>query len=519
MTERLSPDEALSGPSRESSEKDVSRMARGSGLNLIGAICSQSALFLIMSTLALKLGKADVGRYAECYAMLSLLGLLSLAGLRNGLTRFIAIFLADDDPGRVRGTVRFGLGLTMAATTCIAVALALLAPLIADLFDDPALHKSLLLVALTLPASAFEDAALAATQGWRSQKAFALIGLIFDPMTRLALTVTVVLLGGGLEGALWALVSASWMGATLAGVTLRRRLRTIPAASPTMEPRRILTYSSISWMSALASTGLVWADTLLLGVLSTQENVGTYTIATRLVTLAVFVMAPINAAFTPHIAHFSHIGDRAGMSRAYGSANRWIMRLSMPAFIMLLIFPRDLLDFFGPGFVTHPAATVTIILAAGQMISAAAGPCGSVLNMSGRVALSMVDNGAALVLNIAMNMWLIPLYGIIGAAIAWSFSLTVVNAAKALQVRRILGVRSADAGWAKTFTAAVPAAAVGLGVAWVTSGWLTAGVVGLPSITVTFIAALALLGIGTDDAAIVRSVVGKTRRRARPASD
>jgi O-antigen/teichoic acid export membrane protein/O-antigen ligase len=487
----------------------VAKMARGSGLNLIGAICSQSSLFLITTVLALKLGRADVGRYAESYALLSLLGLLSLAGLRNGLTRFIAMFLVDNDSARVRGTVRLGLGLTLIATTCIAGCLALTAPLIADLFHDPALRPALLIVALTLPASAFEDAALAATQGWRSQKAFALIGLIFDPVLRLLLTVAALSAGAGLNGALWALAAASWTGAALAGLTLRKRLRTVPPATPIMDTRRIISYSSVSWFSALASTGLVWADVLLLGALSTQENVGTYTIATRLVTLAVFVMAPINAAFTPHIAHFSHLGDTQQMSRAYGSANRWIMRLSMPAFITLLIFPHDLLGFFGREFVTDAAASVTILLAMGQMVSAAAGPCGSVLNMSGRVGLSALDNVGALVLNISLNLWLIPLYGIVGAAVAWSLSLTVVNTVKALQVRTILGVRSAGADWAKTFMAAAPAAAVGMLVASLTSGWLAATALGFGSVALVFIAGLTVLGIGFDDAAMVRAALGR----------
>lgn len=493
-------------------------MARGSGLNLIGALCSQSASLVLISAIAVQLGQEDVGRYAESYALLSLLGLLSLAGLRNGLTRFTAIYLADGNPGGVRGTIRSGLALTLAVSTCIAAILALSADSVADVMNDPALRSPVLLVALTLPASAFEDVALAATQGWRSQKAFALIGLIADPTSRLVLTVAALMLGAGLNGAMWALVASSWIGAVLAALSLRSRLRDVPKVAPVVELRRVLSFSGISWVSALATTGLVWADTLLIGLLSTQADVGRYTIATRLVTLAVFVMAPINAAFTPQIAHFSHIGNIAAVSKSYGAANRWIMRLSMPAFLMLLIFPDDLLGFFGRGFSAGEATAVTMILAVGQMVSAAAGPCGGVLNMSGRVSLSMVDNLAAVVANVALNLWLIPRYGIVGAAVAWSSTLIVTNIVKAVQVRALLGVRSAESDWSKTFLAAVPAGAVGLLVAWLTSGWLAAVIFGLGSMTITFATVLAMLGIGADDAAIVSSVVQRARREARRVS-
>lgn len=481
------------------------RMARGGGLNLVGALCSQSALFIIMSLLAWRLGAGDVGRYALCYALLSLLGLLSLAGLRSALTRFTAMYLADNDAGRLRGTIRLGLGLNLIGSTVIGVGLALAAPAVADIFDDPSMRSGIILVALTLPASTFEDAALATTQGWRSMKAFALIGLIFDPMFRLVLTAAALFLGFGLQGALIALLTASWTGAVIAGLTLRRWLSDVPKAPRVYEPRSLFSYSVVSWMSNLAGTGLIWTATLMLGAMASEEQVGTYTVATRLVTLAVFVMAPINAAFTPHIAHLSHTGDRVGMSTAYGSANRWIMRISMPAFILLLVYPEDLLTFFGEDFET--GARVTMILAVGQMVSAAAGPCGTVLNMSGRVALTMVDNVGALAANIGLNLVLIPAYGIQGAALSWSVALTISNLAKAIQVRHLLGVRSAGAGWAKTFLAAVPAFAVAALLDTQIDGWLPAVLIGLQAILITFVGVLALLGIGAEDAALVRSAL------------
>jgi O-antigen/teichoic acid export membrane protein len=495
----------------DSAGRSVAHMARGSGLNLVGAVCNQSALFLIMTALALRLGGRDVGRYAECFALLSLLGLLSLAGFRSALTRFVAFHLADDDPGRLRGTVRLGLGSSVVGAMAIGMVLALLSTEVAELFNDPGLSSSIVLVALALPASTFEVAALSATQGWRSQKAYTLIGSIFDPCSRLLLTVVLVLAGAGLQGAMWALVASSWAGAALAAVALRRRMRSVPRASPVYEFRDIFGFSMMSWGSALATTGLIWADVLILGHLSTQENVGVYTVATRLVMLAVFVMAPINAALFPHLSHLYRIGDLTGVARAYGAANRWIMRLSMPAFILLLAFPRDLLSFFGHGFAA--GADVTVILAIGQMVSAAAGPCGIVLNMSGRVALSMIDNVAVLAVNVALNLWLIPSHGILGAAVAWSLSLTLVNLAKLLQVRHVLGVRSADAGWLKTYVAAVPAVACAVLVAWMTSGWISAVVLGGGVVTLSFFTAIALLGVGQDDAAMVRSV---TRRLGLP---
>lgn len=485
-------------------------MARGSGLNLFGGIVSQSSLFLITTVIAHRLGSADVGRYAECYALLTLLGLLSLAGFKAALTRFVAMHLADDDPRRLRGTVRLGMGSSAAGSLVVAGVLAAVAAPVAGVFHDPGLRPAVLLVALALPATTFEAAALSATQGWRSQRAYTLIGAIFDPGLRLLLTVVLLWRGVGLIGALWALVVAAWIGAALSAVALTRRMASVAPAKPSYEVGEVLRFSLVSWGSALATTGLVWADTLLLGYLSTSKVVGTYTVATRLVTLAVFVMVPINAAFQPHIAHLYHVRDMAGVSRVYSAANRWVLRLSLPAFVLLLVYPRDLLQFFGHGY--EAAAVVTVTLAVGQMVNAAAGPCGLLLNMAGRVRLSLIDNVAVLVLNVVLNLIFIPRYGMLAAAVAWSLSLTLVNAAKLLQVRLYLGVRGTDTGSFQTLVAADGALAAALCLAPLLHGWLPALLIGGSVVTVVFIAVLAGLGLGTDDAAMLKGAVLRVRR-------
>jgi O-antigen/teichoic acid export membrane protein len=144
-------------------------------------------------------------------------------------------------------------------------------------------------------------------------------------------------------------------------------------------------------------------------------------------------MLPINAAFAPRIADLYQRGRTDTLRKTYAFATTWIVRLSLPAFIVLILFPRDVLAIFGPTFTA--AATVTILLAVGKAIDAATGPCAMMLTMSGRPGLNMADNVAALTLNVGLNLWLIPRYGIVGSAIAWAVALCVVNLARVAQVK------------------------------------------------------------------------------------
>lgn len=485
-------------------------MARGGALNLVGALVQQGALFAVLAVLAVALGAADLGRYSLLYGMLSLLSLLGLAGFRAGLTRFVAIHLADGDAARLRGTVRLGMGVTVIGSLLLAGGLALAAPAVADFYRDPAIVDGVRIIALTLPGTTITDAALSATQGWRSQVEYTLIGRFLDPLTVLGLTGLVVVLGLGLDAALWAVAGGAWLAAVLALVALARRMRTVPAARPVVEARAIFSFSMVSWVSALAATGLIWSGTLILGRLTDPASVGVFTVGTRLVSLAVFVMAPITNSFTPHMAHLAHTGRKDEAARTYGSATRWILAASLPAFVVLVTFAGPLLFIFGKEFTV--GAEVTIVLALGQLVAAAAGPCGVVLNMSGRVGLSMVDNVGVLVVNVALTLLLVPWLGIVGAALAWSVSLVVVNAVKVLQVHRVLGIVAVGSRVGPLVLVSLPAAAVGLAVRALVERPLVELVVGVPLVVALQAVLLVRFGIAPEDRDNLRKALRKVRR-------
>ena len=485
------------------SEQQVVGFARGGGLNLIGAVCNQAALLGVTILIARRLGRADVGAYAQAYAFLALLGPLSMAGLSVGLTRFVAVHLAEQDTGAVRGTVRLGITIATISAGALGAALFAAAPwLVREAFHDPRLIMALRFVGLTMPAAAFTDAALSATQGYRTMKPFALIGLMLESALLMALVAVMLLLGMGLRGVMAALLASTLVTAALAGVALRRVMGA-PTAPPTYRPRELLGFSTMSWMAGLASTGLIWADIVLLGLFRSSAEVGVYNVSTRLVHLATFVMLPINAAFAPRVAELYHRGRTESLRRTYGLATSWIIRLSLPAFVLLVVFPRDLLRFFGRGFAI--GAAVTVILAVGKLVDAATGPCGMMLNMSGRPTVNVLDNTVGLVVNILLNLLLIPRYGIIGSAVAWAVSLVVVNLARVTQVWLALHMLPVDAGVLKGLVAGAGAFVAALLV----RDWMQpsmAGLVGAAAIVVVYLGVLVLQGLTVEDRLILASL-------------
>src|SRR5207302_140617 len=298
-------------------------------------------------------------------------------------------------------------------------------------------------------------------QGFKTMKPYATVGLIFEPGLRLTLTAGALAMGWGLHGALVALLVSNYVGASLAALALRRLMR-IPRATPRYDVRQLFVFSTVSWMASLASAGLIWADTILLGVYKSSTDVGVYQVATRMVMLAAFVMTPVNAAFAPRIADLYQRHRTESLHHTYVAATSWILRLSLPAFVLCVVMPKELLSLFGHRF--ELGATVIVVLALGKLVDSATGPCGLMLNMSGRPGLSLVDNVSVLVANVALNLWLIPRYGIVGSAYAWAISLAAVNIVRVLQVRKVLGVFPFGAGETKAIVAGLAAGAVAVAV-------------------------------------------------------
>ena len=514
MTEVTTPppdDEQLA-----ESEREILGIARGGALNIGGQLCSQISFFLITLLLARTLGQADVGVYAQGFAFLVLLGLLSLSGFRAGLTRFVAVHLAKRDWGAVRGTVRLGLGLSALGSVVLgAVLFALSSTLANSVFGDHNVAVALRFVAAALPAAVFIDAALSATQGFKTMKPYATIGLIFEPGLRLALTAGALAAGWGLHGALVALLASNYVGAALAALALRRLMR-IPRATPRYDVRELFVFSTVSWMASLASAGLIWADTILLGVYKTSSDVGVYQVATRMVLLAAFVMAPVNAAFAPRIADLYQRHRMKSLHDTYVAATSWILRLSLPAFVLCVVMPKELLSLFGHRFNVEAAVTVVVVLSVGKLVDSATGPCGLMLNMSGRPGYSLFDNVLVLFANIALNIWLIPQHGIVGSAYAWAISLALVNILRVLQVKKVLDMFPFGVGEAKALVAAAAAGLITFAIQqWRDSVNLGTLVLGATALGVTYVAVVAALGITRDDRLILDALRGR-RRLATP---
>ncbi|RZV58233.1 MAG: flippase, partial [Flavobacteriaceae bacterium] len=81
-------------------------------------------------------------------------------------------------------------------------------------------------------------------------------------------------------------------------------------------------------------------------------------------------------------------------------------------------------------------------LCLGQLINAMSGSIGEIMLMTGRQIPYQNIMLVALILNIVLNFTLIPLYGILGAAVATAISIAFWNISGAVYLKSKIGVES-----------------------------------------------------------------------------
>jgi O-antigen/teichoic acid export membrane protein len=199
-----------------------------------------------------------------------------------------------------------------------------------------------------------------------------------------------------------------------------------------------LRFSGYRWTVDFLQVVLLWADTLILGAFYPPQVAGVYSVSSRIVVFLSVGITALNLVIAPFVARALHGNDNIELSDAFSSAARWCCILTLVPLGIVLPLRHEILGVFGDAFVV--GATPLAILSVGFGFNAACGPAGVILNMSAMSRVVLFDNVLAVALNIGLNLGLIPLWGMTGAAIAWSSSLVMMNVLMLAQLHRLLHV-------------------------------------------------------------------------------
>lgn len=192
-----------------------------------------------------------------------------------------------------------------------------------------------------------------------------------------------------------------------------------------LSTKSIISQSYPLFVTASLSIIVAVADYFMISHFESQVEVGLYDIAYKISMATLIFLMAVSAIATPQFSSLFKKKDFNQLRKIVGQSAKIVFWGSIPLNILFLFFAEELLSFFGQEFIL--AKQTLIILLIGQLFNATCGIVGHLLNMTNNQKIFQNIVLSAAIINIVMNYFLIPLYGINGAATASAFSLIYVN--------------------------------------------------------------------------------------------
>lgn len=392
--------------------------------------------FVLALALARSLGKDGYGNYVLAIAWAGLLTTPAVLGLDRFLVRGVAVYEVDRNWPLARGLLERTAHTVLLASVVISA----IGCLVGLLWMSPSTRGSFCLAMALIPLTALT----LLRQGAMQAIGRVVEGQLPQYLIRPVLILLLVLILGAFGQltpmvAVGANVASVGIAAVVGALMLHRRLPdSIRRASSAYETRYWLRASLPMMLIGGVWTANYYLTTLIVGVLAGSDSAGVYAVAERGSSLIVIVLLAGNMALGPVVARLFAEGDRSGLERESTRIARATLVLSLPVALFLVLFPQFYLGLFGEGF--SSGATALIILAAGQVYNAAAGPAGNVLMMTKHETVAAGGVALGLAANVILGVALVPSTGITGGAIAFTASLVLWNSVLVVLARKRLGI-------------------------------------------------------------------------------
>lgn len=189
----------------------------------------------------------------------------------------------------------------------------------------------------------------------------------------------------------------------------------------------IKSISNFSFWLILTSSGMLvfsYSDTVLIGYFLDNASVGVYRVILQFTSLGVLTTSALHAALWPKISRWRKIGETKLIEKSLSKAFNYSLIIALPVFAGgVLLGDRLLYFFYGAEFAV--SYTTLVILLVAQIVNVFQYFFTLYLNALEHQKDSFKVTALSAATNIVLNLILIPITGISGAAIATLVTMTL----------------------------------------------------------------------------------------------
>lgn len=427
----------MSRPATDDGAGTGKRVFRNTAVLVVLRVVVPALSLPVVLLLSRRLGSEALGRYTLAYTWLYFFNTVAPLGLYSVVTR-------DGARDRHRLGPLLGNAATLGAIAAALSTVAMAACAFRFGYDGATARAIAVLSVALVPwtVGSLLEGGFVATERMDHLAWTALV----ESLLKVGLGVAALLAGLGVDAVLGAAVFARLAAVAVAlGLLRSGGVRVVPSFDRGVQ-RALLRVAPTFLLVGIFAT-LYWRiDVFMLSKMRPVEDVGYYGAAWRLLELAMVVPQSLCLSLYPQLVAALR-EDRDRVARLGALASRWLLALALPAAVVCTVLARPILRlFYGEGF---DAAVSSLVVLLWTLV-----PYGIVryhahlLVGADHQRVDLWMNVAMTVVNVLMNLALIPAMGPVGAAIATLVSVLVYAGAQVAFLARRLPGTAAPLGFA-----------------------------------------------------------------------
>ena len=417
------------------------KIAKEATISFMGMGFGDGARYLFTATLARFAGVEILGIYSLASSVTRIGEVFGRAGLHSGVMRFVSRLDKETEIETVRQRILSGLKLGMLFGIVIMILQIALADWLAfELFNGSDLLKTVLIIsAVSLPFATIMAISAFATQGYKLLKYKVMVLNIIRPAIMLV-CVLVSISFFTIDAAVKYPLLISAVFSSFAAIIFLNKLTNIKISQifSGVIDKELLRFSYPLMFVTILGTLMHWMDILMLGYFTDTTTVGLYHPAARTAGLLRTVLLAFMGIFAPMMSDYHRQGDVGEMGKLYKLIVRWIVSLSLPLAIIIIIYSKKIMLLFGVQYLS--ASNALMVLTTAAFIQTLFGGGGQTLTMTGFTKVNLFNSIIVVLINISLNLLWIPQYGIIGAAYATLISMALLGLLRIVEVNHLIKI-------------------------------------------------------------------------------
>jgi O-antigen/teichoic acid export membrane protein len=413
----------------------IVRQIRGSNLLLAGRVLSLAVGLVTQVLMVRYLSRTDFGTLAYGLSIVAVGQTIATFGLDRAIGRFVPIYHERGDRARVLGTILMVAGTIVALGIGVIAGVFILHALLPGLLGGRDIGPLLLILVLLSPLQALDSVVIGLFAAFARPRSIFFRGYVLGPGLKLAAVGLAVLAGAGILFLAAGFVVGAAIGSGIYGVVAYRMLQSEGLLDRVKLreirfPARAVFGLTIPLLTSDLIVVLIGAsDVLLLGYFREAAAVASFAVVKPIAELNQITLLTFSLLFVPLAARLFARNAHVEMNELYWQTAAWVAVVSFPIFAVTFLLAKPLaVLLYGRQY--EASGLILTILAVGAYLQASTGFNGTTLMVFGRIKYIVSLNGLAVVLNLALNLVLIPRYGAVGAAVGTTTTYALHNVLK-----------------------------------------------------------------------------------------